>query len=479
MKLQRREFLKTCTAGTATLLTGRLGALLQAAGNPATAKPNIVFVLTDDLGYADLSCYGASNIKTPHLDRMAAEGLRLTDFHTPAGVCTPTRAALMTGCYPKRVGLHVAVLSNTDNKGLNPSEITVAELLRGQGYATGVIGKWHLGTRPEFLPTRQGFDYYYGMPGPNHGVSDLYRGEERLAANQDVNLDEWTATCTAEAVQFIKKSKDRPFFLYLAHGAPHIPLHASDRFRGKSARGLYGDVIEEIDWSVGEVLKTLREEDLDQNTLVIFTSDNGPSGQAAPPFHGGKGSTWEGGHTVPCIARWPGHVPAGQVSGGLLAMMDFYPTLAHLAGARVPQDPVIDGLDFSTLLLGAAGARSPRTTLVYGARDGRMAAIRENKWKLHVDVPSERWAGKLPPEALLDRRPTTPPPWLYDLEADVGETRNLVAEHPEIVTRLQRLLEETDARLEREMRPAAVAPGASGEPKAGGSGNAKRKKKLG
>jgi len=476
MMLQRREFLRICTAGTAALVTGRPGATSRAAGNSATTKPNIVFILTDDLGYTDLSCYGASNIKTPNLDRMAAEGLRLTDFHTPAGVCTPTRASLMTGCYPKRVGLHVAVLGPTDRKGLNPSEITLAELLRGQGYATGIIGKWHLGTRPEFLPTRQGFDYYYGMPGPNHGASDLYRGEERLAANQDVNLDEWTATCTAEAVQFIKKSKGKPFFLYLAHGAPHIPLHASDRFRGKSARGLYGDVIEEIDWSVGEVLKTLRDENLDQTTLVIFTSDNGPSGQAAPPFHGGKGSTWEGGHVVPCIARWPGRVPAGQVSGGLLAMMDFYPTLARLGGARAPEDRIIDGLDFSTLLLGAAGARSPRATLVYCARDGRMAAIREGKWKLHVDVPSERWAGKLPPEALLDKKPTTPPPWLYDLETDVGETRNLAAEHPEIVTRLRRLLEETDARLEREMRPAAVAPEASGEPATRGPGNAKRKK---
>ncbi len=476
MDLQRREFLRACTAATAALLTGRCTASPQAAVNFATAKPNIVFILTDDLGYADLSCYGARNIKTPNLDRMAAEGLRLTDFHTPAGVCTPTRAALMTGCYPKRVGLHVAVLGNTDKRGLNPAEITLAELLRGQGYATGMVGKWHLGTRPEFLPTRQGFDYYYGMPGPNHGISDLYRGEERLAANQDVDLDEWTATCTAEAIQFIKKSKGQPFFLYLAHGAPHTPLRVSDRFRGKSARGLYGDVIEEIDWSVGEILKTLHEEDLDQNTLVIFTSDNGPSSQAAPPFHGGKGSTWEGGHLVPCIARWPGHVPVGQVRGGLLAMMDFYPTLARLAGAGVPQDRVIDGLDFSTLLLGAAGARSPRHTLVYCARDGRMAAIRDGQWKLHVDVPSERWAGKLPPAALLDRKPATPPPWLYDLEADPGETRNVAAENPEIVARLQKLLEEIDTRLEREMRPAAVASGASGEPKASGNGNTKRKK---
>lgn len=477
MTMQRRDFLKACAAGAAALLAARP----LASQGAAPAKPNIVFILADDLGYADLSCYGAPNIKTPNLDRMAAEGMKFTDFHTPAGVCTPTRASLMTGCYPKRVGLHVAVLSPNDQKGLNPDEVTLAELLRGQGYATGMIGKWHLGVRPQFLPVHQGFDYYFGMPGPNHGISDLYRGEEKIAVNKDVNLDEWTATCTAEAIQFIKKSKEKPFFLYLAHGAPHIPLRASARFQGKSARGLYGDVIEEIDWSVGEVLRTLREEGLDENTLVIFTSDNGPSGQAAPPHHGGKGSTWEGGHAVPFIARWPGRVPAGAVNDQLVAMMDCYPTLAGLAGAQPPADRVIDGLDFAPALLGAPGARSQRDTLVYCARDGRMAAIREGKWKLHLDVPSERWAGKLPPEALLDKKPATPTPWLYNLADDPGETREVGAEHPEIVQRLKRRLEEIDARLEREMRPAAVAPG--GEPAAAGGqkkkGKGKNKKKQG
>lgn len=475
--ISRREFLRGAAAGVAAL--GMSGIWARAAAEGVT---NIVFIMTDDLGYTDLGCYGAKEIKTPNLDGMAGEGLRFTDYHTPAGVCTPTRAALMTGCYPKRVGLHVAVLAPTDFRGLNPSEITIAEVLKGRGYATAIIGKWHLGVRPEFLPTKQGFDSYFGMPGPNHGASDLYRNETMIAKNAEVNLDEWTADCTKEAVKVIRENKGKPFFLYLSHGAPHIPLHASARFRGKSAHGLYGDVIEEIDWSVGEVLKALKEEGLEEKTLVIFSSDNGPSGQAAPPWHGGKGSTWEGGHRVPLIARWKGRIPEGKVTGELVATMDFYPTLAGLAGAALPGDRVIDGVDFAPVLLGEAGAKSRRTTLLYDARDGKLAAIREGKWKLHVIEPSERWAGKLPvAEALLDKKPAGAPPWLYDLEADPGETKDVAAEHPEVVERLKKMLAEMDAKLEKEARPVGVVPGGEGQAGNGGEGpnSAQKKKKAG
>lgn len=419
---------------------------------PQPGPPNIVFILADDLGYRDLSCYGAPQIKTPNIDRIAADGTKFTEFYAAAPVCTPTRAALLTGCYPKRVGLHIGVLNPGTPKGLNPEEITVAELLKAKGYTTACIGKWHLGERPETLPTSQGFDSYFGMAGPNHGASDLYRDTEIIEKKGAIQLDQLTRRYTAEAVAFIERHQADPFFLYVAHGAPHVPLYASADFKGKSAAGLYGDMVEELDGSVGRVMAALKTAGIDGRTLVVFTSDNGPGDTAAVPLHGGKGSTWEGGLRVPCVARWPGVVPPGTRCQEMAVIYDWFPTLAGLAGAPLPAR-TIDGRDIWPLVIGRAGAKSPHDNFVYYSREGLASAIRAGRWKLHVVAPVERWAGKLPPEALLDTVPTDPLPWLYDLEADIGETKNVAADHPEIAARLRAALEEIDTTLATEARP--------------------------
>ncbi len=423
----------------------------------APAKPNIIFILADDLGYTDLSCYGAAEIKTPNLDRLATQGVRFTDFYAPAGVCTPTRASLMTGSYPKRVGLHVAVLPPDTHSGLNPTEKTLAELLKDQGYTTGAIGKWHLGLLPEVKPNAQGFDYYYGMPGPNHGRSDLYRNTTLLKKNSEVEYDQITQDYTKEAVSFIQKNKDKPFFLYMAHSAIHIPLYASKEFRRhEGENGLYRDMTEELDWSCGEILKELEAAGILDNTIVVFTSDNGPSGVAAPPLHGGKGSTWEAGFRVPLIVRWPGQIPAGSVCGELATMMDFYPTLAKRVGAKIPTDRKIDGHDIFPLMQ-VKNAKSPYDFLCYYGRDGELAAIRKGDWKLHFLEPSEKWAGKQPiKEALLDTKPTTPLPWLYNLATDIGETRSVADANPKVVDRLTKIARSFDSSLTTEIRPAFV-----------------------
>jgi arylsulfatase A len=417
-------------------------------------KPNIVFILADDLGYADLGCYGSQKILTPNLDNMATEGIRFTQFYAPAGVCTPTRASLLTGCYPKRVGLHVGVLSPGTKSGLNPNEITIAELLKEEGYVTGCIGKWHLGLLPEVKPNAQGFDYYYGLPGPNHARSDLYRNEILLKKNSELNYNEITLNYTDEAISFIRKNKENPFFLYLAHSAIHIPLYASDKFRKHEGfKGLYRDMVEELDWSCGEVLKELKNAGVLQNTIVVFTSDNGPAGVAAPPLHGGKGSTWEAGFRVPLIIRWPENISAGSECFEIATMMDFYPTLAHLSGADIPNNHKFDGYNITPLLTGEK-VKSPQSTLCYYGRDGKLAAIRHGKWKLHLLEPSERWAGKQPiKEALLDTKPETPLPWLYNLSTDIGETENIAASNPEVVMRLKKLALEIDSELTNELRP--------------------------
>jgi len=429
----------------------------ECSGASVPEQPNIVFILADDLGYADLSCYGATRINTPNLDQLAKEGVRFTDFYAPAGVCTPTRASLMTGCYPKRVGLHVGVLPPDTHSGLNPDEITIAELLRSAGYATGCIGKWHLGLLPEVMPNAQGFDYYYGMPGPNHGRSDLYRNNTLLKKNSELDYDHITVNYTREAVSFINRNKDKPFFLYLAHSAVHIPLFASPEFRRHDGPGgLYQDMTEELDWSCGEILKELKNDGILDHTIVIFTSDNGPSGVAAPPLHGGKGSTWEGGFREPLIVRWPERIPTGSVCHELTTMMDFLPTLVPLAGGKVPAGHQIDGFNIFPLLTGK-DAGSPYSFLCYYGRDGELAAIRKGKWKLHLLAPSEKWAGKQPvKEALLDTRPETPLPWLYDFSSDIGETKNRAGSNPEVVKQLRKLALSFDSALTTEIRPAYV-----------------------
>jgi arylsulfatase A-like enzyme len=420
----------------------------------AGQQPNIIFILADDLGYTDLSCYGAQKIRTPNLDRLAAGGIKFTDFYATANVCTPSRTSLLTGCYPKRVGMHQGVIMPQHHWGLHPDEITIAELLRERGYATACVGKWHLGEEPETMPLRQGFDFYFGPMGGNHAVSDLYRGNEVIEKKSELDQSRLTQRYTEEAVNFIRASKDRPFFLYFAHSAIHIPLVSSAEFQGKSKSGKYGDMAEEMDWSIGCVLDELKALGLEQNTLVVFTSDNGQFWAAAPPLHGGKGSTWEAGHRVPCIARLPGRIPANTSTKEMAVLFDWPVTLAALVGTVFPADRKIDGRNLLPVLEGKTLQTPLHDSFVFYSRAGRVSAIRKGHWKLHVLAPELKHAGKLPPEALPDVIPAEPLPWLFDLAADISETNNIAAQRPEVVDELRKELEQIDATLTREARPA-------------------------
>jgi len=409
-----------------------------------------VLIFADDQGYQDIGCFGSPKIKTPNLDRMAAEGMRLTDFYVGAPVCSASRASLMTGCYCARVSVTGVFFPNRSRKGLNPKEITVAEVLKSKGYATACVGKWHLGDEKPFLPTRQGFDSYFGIPYSNDMSITLEgrRGPPLMRDEQIVEHPAVQATLTRryteEGVEFIRAHKDRPFFLYMPHTMPHVPLFASEKFKGTSARGLYGDVIEEIDWSVGQILGTLRELGLAENTLVVYTSDNGPwlskgdHGGCALPLRDGKFTTWEGGMREPCIAWWPGKVPAGTSCGEVAATMDVLPTFAKLAGAKVPDDRIIDGKDISPLLFGREGAKSPHATYFF-----RNAAVRAGKWKLHLSGRDT-----------VKKRPDQVFPALYDLSTDIGEDHNVAAENPQLVERLTKLILEHREEIAANRRPA-------------------------
>lgn len=427
----------------------------NASKSASNSKPNVVFIIADDLGYTDLSCYGAKEFQTPNLDQLAKEGIRFTNFYAPAGVSTPARASLMTGSYPKRVGLHVAVLPPNTRSGLNPEETTIAELFKDQGYITSCIGKWHLGLLAEVLPTSQGFDYYYGMPGPNHGRSDLFVDTILTKRNNEIDYNQITKDYTKKAIEFIKNHKEKRFFLYMAHNAVHVPLFASEEFRRhEGSNGLYYNMIEELDWSCGEIFRTLKEVGIDKNTIVVFTSDNGPSDVAAPPLHGGKGSTWEAGFRVPLIIRWPNKIRKGRVCGEMATMMDFLPTFSSIIDASSLGKKKIDGYNILPLLTDKK-AKTPYPFLCYYGRDGILAAIRKDEWKLHFLEPSEKWAGNQPvKEALLDKKPSTPLPWLYNLSTDIGETNNIAAMHPEIVKSLTELAFAFDEELTKELRPA-------------------------
>ena len=422
-----------------------------AAAETAPRMPNVVIILADDQGYADLGCYGSFAIKTPRIDRMAAEGMRFTDFYAPAPVCTPTRAGLLTGCHPQRLSLSLIpkekpdgsdahVLYGLSRHGLNLDEVTIAEVLKAQGYVTGMIGKWHLGDAPQFLPTRQGFDSWLGTPYSNDMKPDvLMRGEKVI--EQPLEQDSLIDRYTEEAVKFVRANKDRPFFLYLAHNMPHTPLHVAQRFRGKSARGRYGDAIEAIDWSTGEVLDTIKQLGLDGQTLVVYTSDNGPwlfrgeAGGSAFPLRGGKGTTFEGGMRIPFIARWPGKIPAGTTCREPLSHLDLMPTIASLTGAALAKDRKIDGADISPILFGQTGAKNPHDAIFYYA-NGSLLAVRSGRWKFRVQttLQDETEYGKYEtPDAKI-------PPALFDLEFDPTEQKNLAKEHPEIVERLKQLI---------------------------------------
>ena len=428
--------------------------LLACSAAPLRAeRPSFVILLADDLGYGDLGCYGSPTILTPNLDRLAREGIRLTSFYAEPS-CTPSRVALLTGRYPTRSGLY-RVLGPDDTAGIPASEVTLAEGLKSQGYRTMAIGKWHLGSSDrKYFPTENGFDEYFGLLYSNDMTPpwvdtkrplQLFRNVEPV--EYPVNQDTLTERYTEEAVRFIRKSKGSPFFVYLAYTMVHVPLHASEKFRGRSRRGLYGDAVETIDWSAGRIADVLREEGLERSTLLVFTSDNGPwlhmpprmfslfgegwikpwDAGSAGPLRGWKGTTYEGGVRVPCIARWPGRIPAGRISADIVSNMDLYTTFLKLAGAEVPAGRIVDGMDITPLLAGTGD--SPRQDFYY--YNGKsLEAVREGKWKLRI---SPDHLGAAP-----EKRP--PEPELYDLDTDPSEMHDLSEDHPAIVSRLEGLL---------------------------------------
>ena len=431
--------------GTLWLLVGSPPA--EGNGLPLdAARPNFVIIMADDLGYGDLGCFGSKSIQTPHLDRMAAEGIRLTSFYVAAAVCSPSRAALLTGSYPKRVGI-TKVLFPQDSLGLHDGERTLPEILKERGYATACIGKWHLGHHAHFLPTRHGFDFYFGLPYSNdmdppnparkYPPLPLLRNETVIEEDPDQDL--LTRRYTEEAVRFVRDHRRQPFFLYLPHTMPHRPIHATRDFaRGipdsrwkeirpdkKATRDfLLSAAVAEIDWSTGEILKAIRELDLDENTMVVFTSDNGPAAGSAGLLRGRKASTWEGGMRVPGIARWPGKIESGAESAALTTTMDLLPTLARLAGAAIPTDRTLDGKDIWLVLSGSSHEKSPHEAFYY-YRGDMLSAVRAGPWKLHVSSASgkkETFRG------------------LFNLEEDLSERVDLAGRYPEVVARLETLL---------------------------------------
>ncbi len=439
---------------------------LTVAVNAAERPPNIVIIYMDDMGYADIGPFGAKNCATPNLDRMAAEGTKFTSFYSAQAVCSASRAALMTGCYPNRVGI-AGALGPHSPIGLSPEETTLAEICKQKDYATAVFGKWHLGDEKRFLPLNQGFDEYFGLPysndmtplGAPHGVANQrsnYHPLPLISQNSLVNpsvddavQDQLTTLYTEHAVDFIQRHKEKPFLLYVPHAMVHVPLHVSDKFRGKSGHGLFADVIMEVDWSVGEILAAIKNNGLDDHTLVIFSSDNGPwlsfgvhAGSAAP-LREGKGTSWDGGVREPTLMRWPGHVPAGRSCDAPLMTIDVLPTVAKLIGAKPPEKR-IDGLDISSVMLGKTD-QSPHEVLYFYYQTNALEALRSGKWKL--ELPREYRSLKGKPGGTGGKpanyeQVTISAPELYDLDADPGQKSNLADANPEV---LRKLLEYAEA----------------------------------
>ena len=437
----------------------------------ASKRPNFVIILTDDQGYGDLSCFGSKDVQTPRIDQMAAEGTKLTSFYMAAPYCTSSRAALLTGCYPKRIGMAGGVFLAADKRGLNPQEITIAEVLRSAGYRTGMFGKWHLGDQPVFLPTRQGFDHFFGLP-YSHDIEPhnpkrkfpplpLLEGEEVVELGP--NADHLTKRFTERAVEFIEQSKDEPFFLYVPYATPHRPCHMAEAFMkdipeaarrelekekatGKSdyltRDKLYFHCVKEIDWSVGEILDALERAGVADNTFVIFTSDNGPArppigiGTAAP-CRGSKGMTWDGGTRAPTIVRWPTGIVAGSKNDEVMSAIDLLPTFAKLGGAELDTDRVIDGKDILPVLQDKAS--SPHEAIYY-YRTSQLCAVRSGKWKYHLGKGGRRDGSTVKA--------------LYDLDSDIGETTNVINDNPEVVKRLQRLAKDFQQDVAKNKRPA-------------------------
>ena len=485
----RRTFLATAGAATACRALGvRTSALPAGLG-----RPNIVVILTDDLGYGDIGCYGSRTIATPRLDRMAQEGLRLTDFYVAAPFCSPSRAALLTGRLPARCGVPY-VLFPTEHTGLPPGEVTLAELLKPAGYATACIGKWHLGWRKELRPLQQGFDEFFGLWHANDGeewkVGSPFRQlnmfepltlrEGERVVETPVDQSTLTQRYTRRALDFIQRNQDRPFFLYLAHTMPHIPQYASPAFAGKSKDDIYGDTIEELDWSTGAVLDLLQKLHIAERTLVIFTSDNGavvrsakpdPSarfpghslGGSNRPLRAGKGVTFEGGIRVPCIAWWPGTIAPGRTAATPCSALDFFPTFARLAATAVPAGLTLDGVDLSTLLKG--GSDPAETRMLFHYFGVQLQAVREGSWKLMVPVesyPKQRvsslWFEHQP--GLFERQHRLwPKPTLYNLAEDIGEKTDVADDHPEVVKRLLAKARKFDEVFQGQLAPVLYLPG--------------------
>lgn len=436
--------------------------------------PNVVVIFIDDMGYADIGPFGATGYQTPHLDRMAAEGMKFTDFVVSSAVCSASRAALLTGCYHRRVGF-AGALGPKATHGINANEVTLAEICKQKGYATAIYGKWHLGHHPKFLPLRHGFDEYFGLPYSNDmwpyhpGVAHLPMAERlkrwphlpliegEKVINPEVSgkdQEQLTTQYTERAVDFIRRNAKRPFFLYLPHSMVHVPLFVSDKFRGKSSRGLFGDVVMEIDWSVGQVLDEIRRQDLAENTLVIFTSDNGPwlsygtRAGSAGPLREGKGTEFEGGIREPTLMWWPGRIAAASRCDELASTIDILPTVAALIGAELPAHK-IDGKDIQPLMFGQPNARSPHEAFYCYYAGGQLQAIRDRRWKLHFPHGYRTLQGRpggtggIPVNYSQEKIGLA----LFDLKNDVGESKDVAQENPRVVERLQRLAEEARADL--------------------------------
>ncbi len=457
--------------------------LAAAAFSFAAESPNIILIVADDLGYGDLGCFGAKDIRTPNLDRLAAGGTRFTSFHVAQAVCSASRAAFMSGCLPNRIGM-AGALNHTSRSGIHADEWLLPEMLRDRGYATSCIGKWHLGTKPVFNPLKNGFDEWLGIPYSNdnskyHPVLaaempplPLHDGE--IVIEHDPDQSQFTRRFTERAVSFIERNTARPFFLYLPHVMPHVPIFASEKFKGRSARGLYGDVVEELDWSVGEIVSALERKKLAGRTLVIFFSDNGPwptygdHAGSAGPFREGKLTAFEGGVRVPCIASWPGKVPGGQSCDEPLMAIDLLPTITDIVDGKQPERK-IDGLSAKALLLGELGAAAPHEALFFYAGD-ELHAVRSGEWKLHFAHPylttfavpgkggkPSNW-GKAAPFSITDssiqaiasrhgQRVERIALSLFNLSTDPGEKNNIAARHPDVVARLSRLADPIRAEL--------------------------------
>lgn len=446
----------------------------------SSGRPNIILIFVDDLGYGDIGPFGATKVRTPHLDKLASEGTKFTSFYaTP--VCSMSRACLMTGCYNARVSIP-GVLFPASQIGLHSNEITLAEIVKQQGYSTICVGKWHLGHREPFLPTKQGFDSYFGIPYSNdmsidtqhakfaadcvfrEGMTEtkaraeaikhtvpLMRGSEVVEYPADQST--LTQRYTAETVKFIREHKSQPFFVYLPHSMVHVPLAASDRFRGQSAHGLLGDAIEELDASVGEIMQALKELQIDEQTLVIFTSDNGAATGSSAPWRGKKGTNFEGGLREPCIMRWPGHIPAGGTCNQIAGNIDMLPTFAKLVGTDLPSDRVLDGCNITSLMYDPQSG-PVRDTHLYFTSNQTLAAIRQGDWKLFLTDPQKKANGKKNAGKQAPSDAQSSVPQLYNLATDPAETTNVAAQHPEIVSRLQTEAASREAEIKQNQRPA-------------------------